>query len=422
MTIWRWIVCLGAATLIASCSLLGGGTPSEDDITEARRNSPLSLDFRGAGPLDNNVVDVVKVRAVSVSEVAFPERKRYRIQGQTVVALRAGGAAIYEYLEQREAAADKRPVSLAEHYQRLGGKIGLRFAKERMETWKAGEQEVYKDDFVIEWCNGAWRHIDTECGARKIEVIAVDRLDAMQRAFDGRQAAEAARQQSESQRLQQLDAERRAEKEQAANARMTQIRADIAELHRCRGSDERTYSIECYRAIRNSISEHVGHCQRSSYMEGEAEREQYLCAEVAENYDVINDFRSLDRNSFVGVKEECLARACPAEIWGGTKGAGEYIRVLKAKVGMTGPTVASVEVDREGRAGAITVVQSSGSPDLDQWVTMHAPRWIYHPATDGSGATRGRADVMVTFEIHGEDPMYGASVRVVSIGNAATRE
>src|SRR5690554_5578710 len=120
--------------------------PTTGAITEARRNSAISVRFRGVEHFDNNLLEVVEVLPVRVTEVPFPERKRYRIEGQTVLALRASGAVAFAHLQSQEAARGEQKVSLSEHYQRVGQRIGLHLSEQRMLDWKAGERETFNDE------------------------------------------------------------------------------------------------------------------------------------------------------------------------------------------------------------------------------------------------------------------------------------
>lgn len=422
MDIRKWIIGLGFAPLIASCSWMGPSSPTVDRITEARRNSPIEVKFRGVGPIGNDLLEVVQVRPVSITEVPFPERKRYRVQGRTVLALRAGGAASYEFLQQRAAEEEGARTTLAEHYRQLEGKIGLRFAKDRMESWKAGEQETFKDDFVIEWCKGAWRHIDTDCGSRPVEVISMDRLQRMQRSFEERLASEEVHKEIEQRRLEQSEMERRLQNAAELDARKVAIRADLAELQRCTGHDGRAYSMECFRPIQSSLSKHVSNCSRSASFARSDDPEDLLCSEVSSNYTLIDDFRRRDGSGRPGAKLECLEKDCFAEISDDTKIGDQNVRVFRATIGMSGPVLVGVDVSAEGVAGAVQLMQSSGSVELDNWVTARAQRWHYHPATEGHAMRDGQAKVVVSFEVVAEDPTYGSLARVTSVSNWAGAE
>lgn len=98
------------------------------------------------------------------------------------------------------------------------------------------------------------------------------------------------------------------------------------------------------------------------------------------------------------------------------------MRVFRATIGMSGPVLVGVDVSAEGVAGAVQLMQSSGSVELDNWVTARAQRWHYHPATEGHAMRDGQAKVVVSFEVVAEDPTYGSLARVTSVSNWAGAE
>lgn len=67
--------------------------------------------------------------------------------------------------------------------------------------------------------------------------------------------------------------------------------------------------------------------------------------------------------------------------------------------GERGTVVLRVQVDAEGRAGDVEIVERSGSRDLDRAAAEAALRWRFQPARDAEGrAIPGYATVPVEFE------------------------
>lgn len=69
------------------------------------------------------------------------------------------------------------------------------------------------------------------------------------------------------------------------------------------------------------------------------------------------------------------------------------------RAGEEGTTVLRVLVDEHGRAGDVSVVQSSGFPRLDQSAVDAIRRWTFAAATNGSQAVRAYTTVRVRFRL-----------------------
>lgn len=134
----------------------------------------MSVNFRGAGILEPGFLNVLQVEPISVTEVPYPERKRYEVSGHTTLALTTTGDAVLRYLATQAAAMDG---SDRNGMTKAATRAALGFQADQIRTWSKGDSETYPDRFIIEWCGDAWMTIDRDCGANKLAVADVSKWE-----------------------------------------------------------------------------------------------------------------------------------------------------------------------------------------------------------------------------------------------------
>lgn len=178
-----------------SAALLGPPAPTKSMITAARANSAMSVNFRGAGTLEPGFLSVVQVEPISVTEVPYPDRKRYEVSGNTTLALTTTGDAVLRYLATQAAAMDGNGRN---GMTKAATRAALGFQADQIRTWSRGDTETYPDRFIIEWCGDSWMTIDRDCSTSRLgeadvskwEQPTAEEVEAEQVAEQQRVAAE----------------------------------------------------------------------------------------------------------------------------------------------------------------------------------------------------------------------------------------